>query len=201
MNRPAGKIISSLTNDVESVNNLVSNAIIKLIGDLLTVIVTITSLLIISWELTFFILGFAPLIGGILYVFAKKSREYWRKTRRTISLITSLLQESISGSKTIKAFVNETLESFKKYSPNITVRLFKVIKTEAECEAEVYLYKGDKWGNKELVAYYLEKKTINFFVLSARTEFAFNKATQPFLDLAKSYVFITDQVQIEESKE
>ena len=103
--------------------------------------------------------------------------------------------------QTIKAFVNETLESFKKYSPNITVRLFKVIKTEAECEAEVYLYKGDKWGNKELVAYYLEKKTINFFVLSARTEFAFNKATQPFLDLAKSYVFITDQVQIEESKE
>ena len=113
-NRPVGKIMSSLINDVEAVNNLVSQAIIQLIGDLLTVFASLLSMFIISFQLSVFIVAFAPLIGGVIYLFAKKSREYWRRTRQTISLITTLLQESISGSKTIKAFVTEdqNIENF-----------------------------------------------------------------------------------------
>ncbi|MHA1870309.1 MAG: ABC transporter ATP-binding protein, partial [Promethearchaeota archaeon] len=112
--RPSGKILSILTNDVESVNNLVSNAVIQFIGDLITVVITVIGIFVISWQLTLFILMLSPLIGGVLYFFAKKSREYWRRTRQTISLITSLLQEAISGSKTIKAFVTEdqNIENF-----------------------------------------------------------------------------------------
>jgi ATP-binding cassette subfamily B multidrug efflux pump len=113
-NRPVGKVMSTLTNDVESVNNLVSNAIIQLIGDVITITATITILITTSYQLTFYILAFLPLIGGVVFVFARKSREYWRKTRQTVSLITTLLQESITGSKTIKAFVTEdqNIESF-----------------------------------------------------------------------------------------
>lgn len=106
-NRPAGKILNTLVNDVESVNNLVSNSIIQLIGDTMTVVVTVVMLLVTSLKLSGFLLLFAPLIGIIMWAFAKKSRYYQRKSRATVSLITSLLQESISGSKTIKAFVTE----------------------------------------------------------------------------------------------
>jgi ATP-binding cassette subfamily B multidrug efflux pump len=107
MNRPAGKIINTLVNDVESVNQLVSQSIIQLIGDVITVITTLVLLLVTSMELSLFLLAFAPIMIGIMYLFARKSRYIQRKSRATISVITSILQESISGSKTIKAFVTE----------------------------------------------------------------------------------------------
>lgn len=106
-NRPAGKIINTLVNDVESVNQLVSQSVIQLIGDLITVVTTLVLLLVTSLELSLFLLAFAPLMVGIMYFFMRKSRYIQRKSRATISVITSMLQESISGSKTIKAFVTE----------------------------------------------------------------------------------------------
>ncbi|MBD3352752.1 MAG: ATP-binding cassette domain-containing protein [Candidatus Lokiarchaeota archaeon] len=106
-NRPTGKILNTLINDVESVNQLVSQTVIQLLGDLVTVITTLILLLVTSIELSGFLLLFTPLIGVIMYGFAKKSRMYQRKTRATVSIMTSILQEAISGSKTIKAFVTE----------------------------------------------------------------------------------------------
>ena len=54
--RPAGKIMSTLTNDVGTVNALISNSLIQLIGDLFTVITTFVLLLIMSWKLTLIII-------------------------------------------------------------------------------------------------------------------------------------------------
>jgi len=106
-NRPVGKILNTLVNDVESVNQLISYTIIQLIGDVLTVISTIILLLITSIDLSLFLLGFTPIVGVVMYFFAKRSRYYQRKARATISIITTILQEAISGSKTIQAFVTE----------------------------------------------------------------------------------------------
>ncbi len=113
--RPSGKILSTLSNDVDRVNNLISSAAIQIIADLLTVAISITLMLFFSWRLTFLILGFVPILGIIFYLIARKAREYWRRTRQTIAIITSLLQEAIKGSRTIKAFVTEqqNIESFE----------------------------------------------------------------------------------------
>lgn len=98
--------------------------------------------------------------------------------------------------KEISDFVNETLTSMKLQSPNVTATLYKRIELNSGKKAEIYSYENDRWGNKELVAYFLEKLTINFLVLSARTEFAFNKAEEPFLFIVNSYNFITEKVEI-----
>ncbi|MBN2155979.1 MAG: ABC transporter ATP-binding protein [Candidatus Lokiarchaeota archaeon] len=113
--RPSGKILSTLSNDVDRVNNLISNAAIQIIADLLTVVIAMTLMMFFSWRLTFLILGFVPVLGIIFFLIARKAREYWRRTRQTISIITSLLQETIQGSRTIKAFVTEqqNIESFQ----------------------------------------------------------------------------------------
>jgi ATP-binding cassette subfamily B multidrug efflux pump len=113
--RPSGKILSTLSNDVDRVNNLISNAAIQIIADLLTVVISLTLMLFFSWRLTFLILGFVPILAIIFFLIARKAREYWRRTRITISIITSMLQEAIKGSKTIKAFVTEqqNIESFE----------------------------------------------------------------------------------------
>jgi ABC-type multidrug transport system fused ATPase/permease subunit len=114
--RPAGKIMSSVTNDVDAVSNLISNAIIQIVGDVFTVVSSIVAMLLISFTLSITILVLIPVGFIIMFFFAKKSREYFRKSRETISNITSNLQETISGSRTIKAFVteDENIETFKE---------------------------------------------------------------------------------------
>jgi ABC-type multidrug transport system fused ATPase/permease subunit len=49
----------------------------------------------------------APVFASVFVGFAKRARLYWMQSRRTIANITGILQETISGSKTIKAFATE----------------------------------------------------------------------------------------------
>jgi ATP-binding cassette subfamily B protein len=112
--QPAGRLISVLTNDVGAVQTLVSSALIQAIGDIFQIVSSIIVMFVWSWQLSISLLLLAPIFGGIFYLFALKSRYYWFKQRQTISEITRILQESVSGSKTIKAFVTEdqNIESF-----------------------------------------------------------------------------------------
>ncbi|MHA1732879.1 MAG: ABC transporter ATP-binding protein [Promethearchaeota archaeon] len=116
IDRSPGKIMSTLTNDVGAVNNLISNAVIQFIGDIITVIGTMIALVYLSFVLTLVILGVLALGIPIFWFFAKKSRTYYRQTQRTVSDLTKQLQEGIVGSRTIKAFVTEeeNIETFQK---------------------------------------------------------------------------------------
>jgi ATP-binding cassette subfamily B protein len=111
---PAGKLMSRITNDVGAVQTLISTQIITAIGDIFTIVSSVTIMLSITWKLSFIVLAFVPLFGMVFYFFALKSRYYWNKERKTIAEITGILQEVISGSKTIKAFVTEdqNIETF-----------------------------------------------------------------------------------------
>ena len=96
------------------VQALISTQIIQAIGDIFTLITTITIMVSMTWQLTLLILAFAPLFGVAFYFFALRSRFYWSKKRKIIAEVTGILQESISGSKTIKVFVTEAqnIETF-----------------------------------------------------------------------------------------
>ncbi len=106
-NMPAGKLMSRITNDVDTIQGFVSNNIIQFLGDVISAISMFVTMLIFSWELTLVLLALFPLFGFIFSYAAKRSRYYWRKQRKKISEITRILQETISGVKTIKAFVME----------------------------------------------------------------------------------------------
>ena len=65
---------------------------------------------------------------------------------------------------------------------------------------KIYYYTGDQWGNFEAAGYIEEKKTINFVVLSARNKVAFESSLDAFRSILRSYIFISDKVEIEKSK-
>jgi hypothetical protein len=101
----------------------------------------------------------------------------------------------------IKTQVELTLRDFRENgSLNISARFVKDTVTEKGKNGSIYYFNGDRWGNHEAVAYFEETKTINFIVLTSRTKDAFDAALGAFEELAKSYMFITDQVKIENEK-
>jgi hypothetical protein len=78
-------------------------------------------------------------------------------------------------------------------SPKYTAKRVKTIKTDAGQEVVIYHFTGDEWGNSEAVAYYVEKKTINFVVLTSRNPKLFADSLASFDALAKSYLFLGDR--------
>ena len=93
--------------------------------------------------------------------------------------------------------VANTITAFKRDSPGIKAEFIEEMTNTKGKKCIIYKYSGDRWGNRELVGYYNEDKTINFFVMTARTESAFNEAREAFNSLLRSYLFITNEVTIE----
>lgn len=77
-------------------------------------------------------------------------------------------------------------------SPKYEAKHIKTIKTDGGQEVFIYHFTGDQWGNSEAVAYYVEKKTINFVVLTSRNPKLFANSLSSFDALAKSYICMGD---------
>lgn len=89
--------------------------------------------------------------------------------------------------------VRETVREFHEAgSPNYKAEKSADIEAEGK-KAAVYHFSGDKWGNSEAVAYFVEDKTINFIVFNARDDATFRKYLPAFGELVKSYRYIGDK--------
>lgn len=97
----------------------------------------------------------------------------------------------------IKYQVDQTIKDFKENgNPNISAQFIKNITAEKGHTGAIYYFVGDHWGNHEAVAYFEGDKSINLIVLTSRTKEAFDKSLPAFEKVAGSYMFITNDVQI-----
>ena len=65
--------------------------------------------------------------------------------------------------------------------------------------AQVWKFEGDRWGNFEAIAFVPENKTIDFVVITARSEKLFDQAWPSFRELVLSYQWMTDDVKIDQA--
>ncbi len=120
-----GNLISRIVNDVNVVQNSISAAFLNLIRDPLTIIVFIGIALSISWQLTLLSFIALPFSMGIIAWIGLKLRRQSTHIQAKMADITSILQETISGVKIVKAFGMEEYEN-KKFV-NETRSFFKMM--------------------------------------------------------------------------
>jgi ABC-type multidrug transport system fused ATPase/permease subunit len=105
--RPAGVLISRMTNDVEALDSLVTDSVVTLFQSGLTLIGTIGILLYLDVKLALLTFLVLPLLlAGSLW-FRIVSAGAFRRTRETIGAITAELQESLSGVRVVRSFAQE----------------------------------------------------------------------------------------------
>jgi ABC-type multidrug transport system fused ATPase/permease subunit len=105
--RRAGVLVSRLTNDVQALDQLVSDGVVTLFQSTLTLIGTVAILLWLDAglaALTFLVLPLL-LVASLAYRLA--SADAYRITREKIAWITSYLQETLSGVRLVRAFGQE----------------------------------------------------------------------------------------------
>jgi ATP-binding cassette subfamily B protein len=105
--RPAGVLISRITNDVEALDSLVTDSVVTLFQSGLTLIGTVGILLYLDVELALITFCVLPLVlAGSLW-FRIISAGAFRRTRETIGSITAYLQETLSGIRVVRSFAQE----------------------------------------------------------------------------------------------
>jgi len=105
--RPAGVLISRMTNDVEALESLVTDSVVTLFQSGLTLIGAIGVLLYLDVRLALLTFCIVPFVAGASIWFRLISTGAFRRTRETIGSITGYLQETLSGIRVVRSFGQE----------------------------------------------------------------------------------------------
>jgi ATP-binding cassette subfamily B protein len=105
--RPAGVLISRITNDVEALDSLVTDSVVTLFQAGLTLLGALGVLLYLDAKLALVTFAVVPILAlGSLW-FRLVSAGAFRRTRETIGAITAYLQETLSGIRVVRTFGSE----------------------------------------------------------------------------------------------
>jgi ABC-type multidrug transport system fused ATPase/permease subunit len=102
-----GVTVSRVINDVAVINELLSQGLISLAGDLLVLVGIILVMLSMSPRLALFTLTVLPLMILATYFFSRHARVAFRRTRSTVAAVVGDLAEGIAGMRVIQAFAQE----------------------------------------------------------------------------------------------
>ncbi|KIO43645.1 MULTISPECIES: ABC transporter ATP-binding protein [Sanguibacteroides] len=102
-----GDIISRMTGDVQEVEASVMSSLDMLFQSPILIIVYLTTMLIMSWQLTLFVFVLLPIMGGLIGKIGKNLKRHSWEGQNKMGEILSLMEETLSGLRIIKAFSAE----------------------------------------------------------------------------------------------
>ena len=100
----AGDLVSRLSNDTDVINRAFGMSLSRLAQSVLLLIAILIGMLALNWRLALVSFALLPLMYLSTAVFSRHARVAFRKTRRTISGVSSELEQNISGARVAQAF-------------------------------------------------------------------------------------------------
>ncbi|MFM7408148.1 MAG: ABC transporter ATP-binding protein [Cuspidothrix sp.] len=104
---PVGKLITRLTNDVESLGDVFSTGAVGIVSDLLSMIVIVGLMFSIQWQLAGLLILILLPVSWLMIYFQQQYRDANYKTREELSKLNSQLQENIVGINVVQLFRRE----------------------------------------------------------------------------------------------
>lgn len=111
---PVGKIVTRITNDVEALNEMFANILVKLLKNIVKIIGIAVVMLSIDLRMSIYSFILLPFIIGLTVLFKSISRATYRVARTKITAINTYLSEHITGMKLIQIFAREQ-EKYKEF--------------------------------------------------------------------------------------
>jgi ATP-binding cassette subfamily B protein len=103
----AGVVISRLTNDVEALDQLVTDGVTSLFQNTLLLVGTAVILFALDWRLALAALAVFPLMAIATSFFRRRSSRAYRAVRERLGLVTATLAEDIAGMRVVQSFTRE----------------------------------------------------------------------------------------------
>ena len=104
---PVGRLMTRVTSDVETLNELFSSGVVTVFGDVFTLLAIMTMMLWIDWRLALVTFAVIPLVWLTARIFRRRVREAFGDIRVRLARLNAYLQERLSGMRVVQLFGRE----------------------------------------------------------------------------------------------
>ncbi len=173
--RRTGEIMSRMTNDVTTIEGVITDLPATLLQQSIRLIGGIVIIIVMNWKLTFMILVLAPIMVLFAKTFGRKLKHLSREIQDKLATSTTIVEENISGIQLVKSFVRQKQEgqrfddavedSFQSAKKRVRISAFfgPVIGFIAFVTALILLW----YGGREVIAGTLSPGEMIAFILYA----------------------------------
>lgn len=104
---PIGRLITRITSDVETLNELFSSGIVTVFGDIFTLFFIVAAMLRMDWKLALVAFSVLPFVAWAAFLFRARIREAYRDIRVRLARINAFLHERLTGIEVVQLFGRE----------------------------------------------------------------------------------------------
>jgi ATP-binding cassette subfamily B protein len=104
---PVGRLMTRVTSDVETLNELFSSGVVTVFGDIFTLLAIVTMMLLVDWRLALMAFAVIPLMLAAVVTFRRHVRDAFREIRGRVARLNAFLQEQLSGIRVVQLFGRE----------------------------------------------------------------------------------------------
>ncbi|MBU1652568.1 ABC transporter ATP-binding protein/permease, partial [bacterium] len=126
---PVGRIMTRISSDVEVLNQMFTQGVVAVFGDIFIIIGIVIAMLVLNWKLALVTFAVLPILFWVAFWFKLKVRTAFREMRRRLAVVNSYLQENIIGMRIIQLFRREEInyQQFKDHNASLLDSHLKTI--------------------------------------------------------------------------
>lgn len=112
---PVGRLVTRVTNDTETLNDMYTNVLVTLLKDFAILIGTFIIMFSLNTTLSLVTLAVMPVVAALTILFRLRIRKVYRSVRIALAKINSAISENISGMRIIQLFSREN-QNYDKFN-------------------------------------------------------------------------------------
>ncbi|HTD78942.1 MAG TPA: ABC transporter ATP-binding protein [Chloroflexota bacterium] len=104
---PVGRLMTRLTNDVDALNEMLTDGAVAIFGDIFTLLGIVGVLLWLNWRLALVTFVILPVLAVFMSFFRRAMRDSYRQVRTRLARLNAYIAENISGTQIVQLFNRE----------------------------------------------------------------------------------------------
>jgi subfamily B ATP-binding cassette protein MsbA len=108
--KPTGDLISTVTADIDSIQDFISQALLGILVNVLTLVGMLGVMFYLNWRFTLIALSVTPFLFAVVYTYTRRIKQASRALRKKEGEVVSVVAEVLSSIRVVKAFAREDYE-------------------------------------------------------------------------------------------
>jgi ATP-binding cassette subfamily B multidrug efflux pump len=111
---PVGRLMTRITSDVETLNELFSSGLVTVFGDIFTLVFIVAAMVSMDWQLALVSFTVLPFVAWTAFLFRSRIRQAYRDVRVRVARINAFIHERITGIRVVQLFNREAVDREKE---------------------------------------------------------------------------------------
>jgi ATP-binding cassette subfamily B protein len=108
--KSTGDLISTVTADIDSIQDFISQALLGIVVNVLTLVGMLAVMFYLNWRFTLIALSITPFLFAVVYTYTRRIKQASRALRKKEGEVVSVVAEVLSSIRVVKAFAREDYE-------------------------------------------------------------------------------------------